>query len=195
MLSDNVIIIMLLCIIILLVLFFGVIFFKMSNTLENFSERVYDSSILNNIKTDKISIQQYDRNNLDKKNIEQLDLINSKPPNGSVPLKQTTKINDSEKNKQDIVCENDSVNYRFKEGKRDLQPHNISCSLETQGENDPQKYYKDKFKYLRPIMEPADILGSNYMNYNDNPNPYNIGDPLYDKTTIGKMPVGVNYQL
>lgn len=119
----------------------------------------------------------------------------AQPPTEIEAFDDDVTVTDIQPAENKPVCHNESINYKFSEGKEGKKPYSTSCSLTTMTSENPETYFKDKFKIPRLIMEPKDIMGFNYMNYNDNPNPYNIGNPLYDKNKPSNVPVGMNYQM
>ena len=90
-------------------------------------------------------------------------------------------------------CENKSLNEQHKTGDIEQEPWNTMCSNAEKNNNDEDG--KTFYKKYRPyqIYDDTQILGSNYMTYNENPNPHNLGFQLYDKDDVQGIPVGTNY--
>lgn len=95
---------------------------------------------------------------------------------------------------QNVKCHNDSINARFSTGPQNKRAYKVMCGTETQEELPPEQYYKTKYRYPEAEIDPKNIKGFNYMSYNDNPNPYSLGDLLYNKEDSKNVPVGMNYQ-
>lgn len=77
-------------------------------------------------------------------------------------------------------------------GKIAKPPNQTMCHAETQDEIKQEEYFK-KYAPYQQIDTGQYVYGSNYMTYNENPNPYNLDYKLYDKDEVNKQPVGVNY--
>jgi hypothetical protein len=90
-------------------------------------------------------------------------------------------------------CENKSLNEIHKTGDEIIKPSQIMGDAKTQDEIGEGKYYK-KFNPPKMYEQLPGVLGSNYMNFNDNPDPYHLDFTLYDKDAPQNNPVGVNYQ-
>lgn len=92
------------------------------------------------------------------------------------------------------TCNNKSLNQLHNVGKLEQKPFNINCYRE---QNSGINFYK-KYKPYDQIYTADNIQsvqGSNYMNFQKNPNPYVLGYKLYDKNEVVGLPVGFNYKI
>lgn len=89
-------------------------------------------------------------------------------------------------------CANKSLNEAHKTGEIEKKPWNTLCETKTQEEEGGEKYFKT-YKPPKMYMDEPGVLGSNYMMYNGNPNPYHLDFTLYDKDAPNNVPVGVNF--
>lgn len=99
---------------------------------------------------------------------------------------------DNEKLKVTTTCENKSLNEMHKTGDEEIKKSKIMGDAKTQEEIGNEKYYK-KFTPPKMYEQLPGVLGANYMNFNENPDPYHLDFTLYDKDAPKKDPVGVNY--
>jgi hypothetical protein len=92
------------------------------------------------------------------------------------------------------TCNNKSLNQLHDVGKLEQKPFQIDCYRE---QNSGVNFYK-KYKPYDQIYTADNIQnvqGSNYMNFQKNPNPYVLGYKLYDKNEVVGLPVGFNYKI
>lgn len=95
-------------------------------------------------------------------------------------------------------CENKSLNEMHSTGINEKKPWKTSCEAKMSGDEGGESFYK-KYKPYKMIYT-ADkveqgILGSNYMAYATNPDPYKLDYTLYDKSQTKIQPVGSNYDI
>ena len=87
---------------------------------------------------------------------------------------------------QAISCANSSISQKFKSGKKNLLPYQISC-------NKPNKftaenYYKTHYKTQIVPIEDYKVRGFNYMNYRNSVQPHKADVRILSQTTKGISP-------
>jgi len=119
--------------------------------------------------------------------------MNVEPEKFGVTVSDVLENKENEKLKVTNKCENKSLNEIHKTGDEIIKPSQIMGEAKTQEEIGEGKYYK-KFTPPKMYEQLPGVLGANYMNFNDNPDPYHLDFTLYDKDAPQNNPVGVNYK-
>lgn len=117
-------------------------------------------------------------------------------------IPKTNIVNPESNTCNDIVC-NDSIQKRMTTGEIEKVPFETSVNATTCSSENKQPYeggmqFYKKYKPYDQIYtadDPREIMGSNYMEQDNKPNPYHLDFRLYDKTEKQHVPVGINYAI
>jgi len=91
------------------------------------------------------------------------------------------------------TCNNKSLNKLHESGSIEKKIYDIGCNQKSDNMNFYQKY--KPYEQIYTADDIHAIQGSNYMNFQKNPNPYILGYKLYDKDEKVGNPVGMNYNI